>query len=228
MRLAIIPARGGSKRIPNKNIRPFCGRPIINWSIATALSSGLFDEVIVSTDSEEIRDVARAVGAKVPFLRSPRSSDDHATITDVLREVLTARGQHGERLDIACCLYATAPFVTSADLAAGLRILEDGDFDVVLPVCRYEYPIWRSLSRRADGQVRLNFPQHEFTRSQDLEPAYHDAGQWIWLRPAPFLAGTPLLGTRTGSIVIPAGRVQDIDTEDDWRRAEEKFREATR
>ena len=222
--VAIIPARGGSKRIPRKNIRPFCGRPIIAWTIEAALGSKLFDEVMVSTDDAEIADIAASHGAAVPFLRSAETADDHATTTDVLREVLREYGRQGREFESACCLYPTAPFVTAADLAGGHGILERENRDVVLPVCRFDYPIWRSLARADDGRVSLFFPEHEFARSQDLPPAYHDAGQWLWLRVAPFLAGGALLGANTGSMVLPAERVQDIDTEDDWRLAEIKVR----
>lgn len=224
--LAIIPARGGSKRIPRKNIRSFAGRPIIGWSIRTAFSSGLFAEIMVSTEDEEIAEVARKEGAVVPFMRSAATSDDQATTTDVLREVLREYSDRGRLPGSACCLYPTSPFVTAGDLRRGLELLEGG-FDVVLPVCRFDYPIWRSLERSDDGRVRLNFPEHALARSQDLPPAFHDAGQWIWLRTAPFLAGAPLLGSNTGSLLLPSDRVQDIDTEEDWRLAELKFARAT-
>lgn len=224
--VAIIPARGGSKRIPRKNIRQFGGRPVLGWSIAAALESGLFDEVMVSTDDEEIAEVAQSQGATVPFMRSADTADDHATTTDVLGEVLCEYESRGALPELACCLYPTAPFVTVADLASGYTLLRDGEFDVVLPVCMFDYPIWRSLGRDENGRVSLNFPEHEFARSQDLPPAYHDAGQWVWLRVAPFLAGGPLFGARTGSVLLPLERVQDIDTEDDWLRAERKFAEA--
>lgn len=221
--VAIIPARGGSKRIPRKNIRPLGGRPVLGWSIAAALDSGLFDEVMVSTDDGEIAEVAKAHGGLVPFMRTAATADDHATTTDVLREVLRVYESRGALPEFACCLYPTAPFVTAADLAEGHALLDSGAFDVVLPVCKFDYPIWRSLQRDDSGRVSLFFPEHEFARSQDLAPAYHDAGQWVWLRVAPFLAGGALFGPRTGSVVMPLDRVQDIDTEDDWRIAESKF-----
>lgn len=223
--LAIIPARGGSRRIPRKNIRRFCGKPIIAWSIEAALASGLFAEVMVSTDDAEIAEIAAQHGAAVPFWRSAATSDDHATTTDVLREVLDQYRSLGRGFETACCLYPTAPFITAADLIEGHAILERKQRDVVLPVCRFDYPIWRSLSRSEDGRIALFFPEHEFARSQDLPPAYHDAGQWVWLRVAPFLAGGALFGTRTGSVVLPPERAQDIDTEEDWKRAEGKFGE---
>jgi pseudaminic acid cytidylyltransferase len=223
--VAIIPARGGSKRIPRKNVRPFHGKPVIAWSIEAAQSSGLFDEVMVSTDDAEIADVATQCGASVPFLRQPATADDHATITDVLREVLQTYRDRGREFDTACCLYATAPFITADDLRAGQAVLTGQHRDVVIPVCRYDAPIWRSMARDDDGRLSRNFPDHEFTRSQDLPAAYFDAGHWVWVRVAPFLAGGPLMGANTGSIVLPAERVQDIDTEEDWVRAERKFEE---
>jgi pseudaminic acid cytidylyltransferase len=225
MNVAVIPARGGSKRIPGKNIRPFCGKPIIAWSIEVALASKLFDEVMVSTDDAEIAEVAARHGAAVPFLRSPATADDHATITDVLREVLSEYRNRGTEFDTACCIYSTAPFVSAADLVEGHAILQRDARDVVLPVCRFDYPIWRSLKRDDEGRVSLFFPEHELSRSQDLPTAFHDAGQWLWLRVGPFLGGAALLGGNTGSMVLQAERVQDIDTEEDWRRAERKFQD---
>jgi len=222
--VAIIPARGGSKRIPRKNIRPFAGKPIIAWTIETALASDLFDTVMVSTDDPEIADVARACGAQVPFLRSAKAADDHAGIADALREVLAAFSARSQQFGAACCLYPTAPFMTADDLREGSRLLQHGaSFDVVLPVARFSYPIWRSLRREPDGTVGLFFPEHAQTRSQDLPSAYHDAGQWIWLNVSAFMTGTPLLGPRTGSLLLPDARVQDIDDEADWATAERKF-----
>lgn len=221
--LAIIPARGGSKRIARKNIRAFAGRPILCWSIETARQSGLFDEIMVSTDDPEIAEVARDAGAQVPFLRSPQAADDHAPIAAVLSEVIgdyAARGAHFARV---ACLFATAPMMRAEDLARGLALLEEGRFDVVLPVVRFGYPIQRSLARGGDGAVQMNFPEHANTRSQDLAPAYHDAGQWLWLRPEYLARGEPLLAGRTGSVVLDGALVEDIDTEEDWRRAEWKF-----
>lgn len=221
--LAIIPARGGSKRIARKNIRPFAGRPILAWSVKVARQSRLFDRVMVSTDDAGIAEVARAAGAEVPFLRSGENADDHATIADVLREVIAAYAQEGEHFDRVACLFATAPMMQAGDLKRGLACMDDGSFDVVIPVARFGYPIQRSLSRGSDGALRLNFPEHANTRSQDLEPAYHDAGQWVWTTPGFLESGAPLLGPGTGSIVLDGALVEDIDTEEDWRRAEWKF-----
>ena len=217
--LCIIPARGGSKRIPRKNIRPFRGKPMLAWPLQTALKSGLFGTVMVSTDDEEIAATARDLGAEVPFLRSAQTASDHATTADVLREVIERYAQDGLQFDLACNLYPTAPLATAADLRAGLGLMETGGFDAVLAVAAFSFPILRSLSRDRDGRVRLNFPEHRDTRSQDLATAYHDAGQWCWFRVDAFLASGALLGDNTGSVSLPPDRVQDIDTEDDWAMA---------
>ncbi|MEO0908392.1 MAG: pseudaminic acid cytidylyltransferase [Pseudomonadota bacterium] len=221
--LAIIPARGGSKRIARKNIRSFAGRPIVAWSIAVALESGLFDEVMVSTEDQEIAEVAREAGANVPFMRSNDCADDHTPIADVLREVTNQYAEDGQQFSKLCCLFATAPMMQASDLSDGLALLEGGDFEVVLPVARFAYPIQRSLVRLPDGRTTLLNPEHANTRSQDLPEAYHDAGQWAWVRPDYLTTGRPLLGSETGSLVIDPNRVVDIDTEEDWQSAEWKF-----
>ena len=221
-RLAIIPARGGSKRIPRKNIRSFRDRPIIAWSIQAALSSKLFDTVMVSTDDTEIADIAVSLGASVPFVRSAKASDDHATTADVLIEVLASYAAEGQHFDLACCLYPTAPFVTGQALVAGLQVLEDNAFDAVMPVARFDYPIWRSLQMNEGGKITLNFPENLNARSQDLPPAFHDAGQWYWFRTEAFLRTKVLMGANTGSVEMPSALVQDIDTLDDWAMAELK------
>ena len=220
--LCIIPARGGSKRIPRKNIRPFRGLPMLGWSVRAALGSGAFDTVMVSTDDAEIAEVARGAGAEVPFLRSEAASDDHATTSDVLVEVLARYDERGESFGLACCLYPTAPFVEAKDLADGRARLSDSRYDVLMPVAAFSYPIWRSLARDGDGRIRLNFPENLNARSQDLPTAYHDAGQWYWFRTGAFLRDRVLMGDNTGSVVLPAAKVQDIDTEEDWAMAELK------
>lgn len=222
--LCVIPARGGSKRIPRKNLKAFRGRPIIAYSIEAALASSLFHTVMVSTDDSEIADVARSLGADVPFLRSANTADDHATTADVLLEVLTSYEQLGQRFDIACNLYPTAPFTTAHDLKAGHEALVGGPFDVILPIVAFSYPILRSLKRSDDGKIDLNWPEHRNSRSQDLPKAYHDAGQWAFFKTAPFLMTNTLMGPNTGSVILPESRVQDIDTEDDWAMAELKHR----
>jgi N-acylneuraminate cytidylyltransferase len=220
--VCIIPARGGSKRIPRKNIRNFRGRPILAWSVAAARASGVFSTVMVSTDDSEIADVARAAGADIPFLRSSVTSGDHATTSDVLAEVLARYAEGGRRFDLGCCLYPTAPFVTAADIVNGRARLLAGHFDVVMPVAAFSYPIWRSLRRDGDGRIALNFPGNLNARSQDLPPAFHDAGQWYWFRTAAFVRNPMLMGEKTGSIVLHSAVVQDIDTEEDWALAELK------
>lgn len=220
--VAIIPARGGSKRIPRKNIRLFRGLPMLAWSIDAALASGDFDTVMVSTDDPQIAEVARALGADVPFLRSAAAADDHATTSQVLLEVLDQYAEVGVHFDLACCLYPTAPFVRPRDLSDGRAQLLGSRFDVIMPVAAFSYPIWRSLQRGDDGCIALNFPENLNARSQDLPVAYHDAGQWYWFRTEAFVRDHVLMGANTGSIILPAMQVQDIDTEEDWALAELK------
>lgn len=220
--LCIIPARGGSKRIPRKNVRAFRGRPIIAWSIEAARLSNAFDRIMVSTDDQSIAEIARELGAETPFLRSAETSDDHATTSAVLQEVLARFEERGETFDLACCIYPTAPFVTGADLAEGRDLLARSGFDVVMPVAAFSYPIWRSLAREPDGRIVLNFPDNLNARSQDLPDAFHDAGQWYWFSVPTFRNVGALMGEKTGSILLPAEKVQDIDTEEDWRVAELK------
>lgn len=224
MNLAIITARGGSKRIPRKNIRLFCGRPIIAYSIAAALDSGCFDEVMVSTDDEEIAAVARDCGAQVPFMRSPATSNDHATTAAVLLEVLASYAQRGHRPAHACCLYPTAPFVTKDNLRACRDLLASRPgAQTAFPVVRFSFPIQRAL-RMQDGLVSWFQPEHACTRSQDLEPAYHDAGQFYWVRVAEFMQSKNLLTPGSAGLELPEWQVQDIDNEDDWIVAEMKYR----
>ena len=221
--LAIIPARGGSKRIARKNIRNFAGRPILAWSIAVALESGLFNEVMVSTEDPEVAEIAKQYGASVPFMRSAQCADDHAPIADVLHEVTNQYAEHGQHFSKICCLFATAPMVQPDDLKGGLTLLEEEGFAVVVPVARFAYPVQRGLVRSPDSAIRMLYPEHASTRSQDLPEAYHDAGQWAWVRPEYLATGRPLLGAETGSLVIDPNRVADIDTEEDWQCAEWKF-----
>lgn len=220
--ICIIPARGGSKRIPRKNLKEFRGRPIIAYSIDAALNSALFHTVMVSTDDSEIADIAKSLGADVPFMRSATTADDHATTADVLLEVLNEYEKKGQLFDIACNLYPTSPFTTADDLKAGYEALVAGPFDVVIPIVAFSYPILRSLNRSDDGRIAMNWPEHMNTRSQDLPKAYHDAGQWAFFKTAPFLMNRTLLGPNTGSVIMPENRVQDIDTLEDWALAELK------
>ncbi len=221
--LAIITARGGSKRIPRKNLRPFCGTPIIGYSIRAARAAGCFDEVMVSTDDAEIAEVARGFGAIVPFFRSAQTSDDHATTADVLVEVLTEYAHRGRQFDMACCIYPTAPFVTAEVLNDGQRrLLSDPALDSVVPVVRFGYPIQRAL-KIEDGRLAMIWPENLSVRSQDLMPAYHDVGQFYWFRVEPFLRHRCLFAPNTAPIVVPEWSVQDIDNEDDWILAETKY-----
>lgn len=196
--------------------------PMLAWSIRAAQESACFGTVLVSTEDDEIAALARSLGGEVPFRRSIGAASDHATTAEVLVETLDRLAADGHTYDAVCCLYATAAFTTADDLRNGLETLEKGSFDVVLPVARFDYPIWRSLKMEADGRVLLNWPEYRDARSQDLPPAYHDAGQWCWFRPAALYRDGSLLGPNTGAVVVPAERVQDVDTEDDWRRAEWK------
>ena len=221
MNLAVIPARGGSKRIPGKNVRPFCGRPIIAYSIQAALESGAFERVVVSTDDEEIARVAREHGAEVPFVRPAELSDDHTGTGPVVAHAAEALGVLDEGL--VCCIYATAPFVTAADLLRGREVLEGEGADFAFSVTSYAFPIQRAL--RVNGaRVQMFDPGAFATRSQDLEEAWHDAGQFYWGTAAAWRSGKPLFTPDAAAVPLPRHRVQDIDTEEDWARAELMFR----
>lgn len=220
--ICLIPARGGSKRIPRKNIRPFLGQPIIMHPIRAALASGCFDEVMVSTDDAEIAEVARTAGATVPFRRSAENSNDQAGTIPVLLEVLAAYARAGREFDLGCCLYPTAVFATPALLVRGRDLLvAEAGTDSVIPVVRYGYPIQRSL-RMEDGRLAMRWPEHLQARSQDLEPAYHDAGQFYWFRIATLLREGRLLTGSTRGLELPDSEVQDVDNEVDWQLAEIK------
>lgn len=223
MRLAVIPARGGSKRIPRKNIRPFCGKPIIAWSIDAALGSGCFDQVIVSTDDEEIAAVARGRGATVPFMRPAELSGDHAGTLPVMRHATEWAQAAGHSPQEVCCLYATAPFVTAEVLRTGLAALMDSGSDYAFSVTSYPFPIQRALRLRG-GRVEMFHPEHAQTRSQDLEEAFHDAGQFYWGRTEAWLAERSVFSSASTVVRLPRHLVQDIDTLEDWQRAEWMFR----
>lgn len=224
MKLAIITARGGSKRIPRKNIREFCGKPIMAYSIEAALNAKCFDEVMVSTDDEEIASIARKYGAVVPFMRSEQASNDLATTAEVLFEVLFEYKKRGINPDFICGIYPTAPFITAKTLHKAMSmIVEDDTVDSVFPVVRFSYPIQRALYMK-DGIVAMFHPENLLTRSQDLEPAYHDVGQFYWLRVNTFIKNPSLIPTNTAGILLPEWQVQDIDNIDDWILAEIKYR----
>lgn len=220
--LAIIPARGGSKRIPRKNIRSFAGRPMIRYAIDAALGSGLFEHVVVSTDDAEIAEVARASGAEVPFIRPAALADDFTPTVPVIAQSLHACAALGWTPDIACCIYPTVPFLEPGDLRDGLALLQASASDYVFPVAQYPSAIQRALRRAEDGTVRPLYPEHADTRTQELEPAYHDAGQFYWGKGSAWLAGTNV-HLNASTIVLPTWRVVDIDTPADWSRAEGLF-----
>ena len=224
MRLAIIPARGGSKRIPRKNIKPFCGKPMIAWSIEAALQSACFDQVIVSTDDAEIADGARQWGASVPFMRPAELSDDHTGTIPVIRHAIKWFEQQGQNIQEACCLYATAPFVRAGDLRRGLEILQGNDCDYAFSVTSYAFPIQRAIRINGAGRVEMFSPEHFNTRSQDLEEAFHDAGQFYWGHAEAWIKGKMIFSQDSLPVLLPRYRVQDIDTPEDWVRAEWLFK----
>jgi len=221
--LAIIPARGGSKRIPRKNIKEFHGKPIIAYSIEVALKSCLFNEVMVSTDDPEIARIAKKYGAKVPFYRSKKNADDVATTSDVLIEVIENYEKREASFTHACCIYPTAPFITKNSLELGLEKLIEDKTTSVFPVVPFTYPIWRGFKKTEKGKFTLVWPKYINTRSQDLEDIYHDAGQWYWFRVDDFKTNKNLFVENTSSIVINLMEMQDIDNIHDWHLAELKY-----
>lgn len=224
MKLAVIPARGGSKRIPRKNVKEFCGKPIIAWSIEAALQSDCFDEVVVSTDDAEIAEIAHNYGATVPFIRPADLSDDHTGTIAVVRHAVEWFNAQGQAPDSVCCLYATAPFLTATYIRRGLDILNSMDVDYVFSAARYASPIQRAIRITASGRVEMFYPEQFNVRSQDLEEAYHDAGQFYWGRAGAWLEGKVTFSTDAVPIILPRHRTQDIDTIDDWEYAEKLFR----
>ena len=221
-RVAILPARGGSKRIPRKNILDFEGKPMLAWPIAAALDSGLFDKVVVSTDDAEVAAVARAHGAETPFFRPAELADDHTGVLDVMRHAIAALG--GE-IDYACLIYPTAPMLRAAYLRQGYETLAGRpDKSFALAVTSFAFPVQRAVRITADGALEALYPQYRQTRSQDLEPAYHDAGQFCWGRARAWLDGEAMFSPVTLPVILPRTLVQDIDTPEDWERAELLFR----
>src|SRR5690606_35130109 len=221
--LCIIPARGGSKRIPRKNIKDFLGKPIIAYSIEAALSSGLFSEVMVSTDDEEIAEVAKKYGAKVPFFRSKENSGEFATTSQVISEVLEQYEKLGNGFEEACCLYATAPLVKIERLIEGYNALKANKVKSVFPVVTYSSPIWRSLKKMPEERFEMIWPEYMNSRSQDLDKAYHDAGQWYWFNVEMFSNEKRIYTDDTSCIILSEYEVQDIDTDMDWEIAELKY-----
>lgn len=224
MKLAIIPARGGSKRIPRKNIKPFGGKPMIAWSIEAALKSDCFDHIIVSTDDQEIADIAIKHGASVPFIRPAELSDDQTGTIPVIRHAIDWFNQQGNSVEQACCLYATAPFVQAKDIQQGLEVLQQHQCDYAFSVTSYAFPIQRAIRINEKGCVEMFNPEHFYTRSQDLEEAFHDAGQFYWGQAQAWLDGRVIFTPNSVPVLLPRHRVQDIDTLEDWVRAEWLFK----
>lgn len=220
--LAIITARGGSKRIPRKNIKSFLGKPILAYSIEAALNSGIFSEVMVSTDDEEIAEIAKKYGAKVPFFRSEKTSNDFATTNDVLLEVIDEYEKRGCSFDIAACIYPTAPFITAGRLKEAFDTLAGSDCDTLIPVVPFSYPVQRALLSK-DNRLVFEYPQYLDSRSQDLEPHYHDAGQFYFFKPERFKETRKLMLGNIVPLILSELEVQDIDNETDWKLAEIKY-----
>jgi N-acylneuraminate cytidylyltransferase len=223
MNVAIIPARGGSKRIPRKNIKDFCGKPMIAWSIEKAIQSGCFDRVIVSTDDAEIASVAVRCGAEVPFLRPAELADDHTGTIPVIAHAVEWLNANGSMVDKACCIYATSPFLKAEDLIQGLSILDAEDVGYVFSVTSFPFPIQRAIRIRQDKRIEMFEPQNFDMRSQDLEEAWHDAGQFYWGKARSWIDQNPIFNSISAPVLLPRYRVQDIDTNADWIRAEYLF-----
>ncbi|GAB3030450.1 pseudaminic acid cytidylyltransferase [Bowmanella dokdonensis] len=221
MKIAVIPARGGSKRIPGKNIKPFCGKPLIAYSIEVARQTGLFDRVLVSTDSEAVAEIARQYGAEVPFVRPTELADDHTGTSPVVRHAIRYCQEQGQAIELTCCLYATAPLLQPFSLLEGLQKLEQyPDKAFAFSVSSFAFPIQRALREIPRGGVEPIYPEHIGKRSQDLEEAYHDAGQFYWGRTEAWLSAKPMFAEHSMPVVLPRYLVQDIDTPEDWQRAE--------
>lgn len=221
--IAIITARGGSKRIPRKNIKEFCGKPIIAYSIEAAKESGCFDEIMVSTDDEEIAAIARQYGANVPFMRSEATSNDYAVTADVVNEVVDEYRKLGKTFDIICCIYPTAPFIRPERLAEGIRMIQSGECDAITPVVKFSYPPQRGFIEE-NGFLRYKYPEYQKSRSQDLEPMYHDVGQYYFATGESFERNKGFTCDRLGYVLISDDEVQDIDNPEDWTTAELKYR----
>ena len=221
-KLAIIPARSGSRRIPRKNIRDFCGKPIIAYSIEAALDSSLFDRVMVSTDSEEIAEIASRHGAEVPFMRSEKTSNDFSGIDAVILEVLKEYKARGVEFDAFCCIMATAPLLRAERLVEAYKLMVTGNFDSVIPVVKFSYPVQRCL-QITDRKVSMVNPENFSLRSQDLPQRYHDSAQFYWKLTASFMKKQKFLADNSGAIVLSELEAQDIDNEEDWNLAELKY-----
>jgi len=224
MRIAVIPARGGSKRIPRKNIKSFCGKPMIAWSIEAALQSGCVERVIVSTDDLEVAEIARHYGAEVPFMRPEHLADDHTGTIPVVQHAVLWFLDQGMALEEVCCVYATAPFVRAKDVQKGLEILRKNLCEYAFSVTDFPFPIQRAVRITPKNRVEMFLPENFHIRSQDLERAYHDAGQFYWGHANIWREGKVLFGPHAAPVLLPRYRVQDIDTLEDWERAEWLFK----
>ena len=223
MRVGIIPARGGSKRIPRKNLKEFFGKPIIAWSIDTAIKSKCFDRIIVSTDDIDIANVAKKYGAEAPFIRPEDLANDHAGVTEVVTHAIKWLKQNVGVPSEVCCILATAPFLKPVDIKKGLEKLSAESYDFVFTATRYAFPIQRAIRITNTGRVEMFQPQYFKTRSQDLEESFHDAGQFYWGKTNAWLSDTPIFKSNSAALILPRDRVQDIDTIEDWTRAELMF-----
>jgi N-acylneuraminate cytidylyltransferase len=223
MNVAVIPARGGSKRIPRKNIKDFCGKPMIAWPIEVAKQSELFDRIMVSTDDEEVAEISKSCGAEVLFMRPEELSDDHTGITEVIAHAISWMQEQKWKLGVVCCFYPTSVFLTKDDLKKGFDAMSDGNWSYAFSVTDYEYPIFRSFKENSLGGVEMFFPEQFENRSQDLTIALHDAAQFYWGKPEAWLNHSKLFDHHSYPVKIPRWRVQDIDTKDDWKRAEILF-----
>jgi pseudaminic acid cytidylyltransferase len=221
--VAIIPARGGSKRIPHKNIREFHGLPILVYSIKAAIASGCFDRIVVSTDDDGIAAIARQNGAETPFKRPADLADDHTGTTAVIRHALQWLSGRGQNFETACCIYPTAPFLDAASLREGLTRLKDSGCSFAFSVSAYVHPVQRALRMLPDGTLEALYPEYSSVRSQDLEPSFHDAGQFYWGWTAAFLEERRLFSSESVGVILPSHLVHDIDTIEDWKRAELAF-----
>lgn len=224
MKVAVIPARGGSKRIPRKNIKQFCGKPMIAYSIEAAIESGCFDRVIVSTDDTEIAKVAQAYNAEVPFIRPEELSNDQAGTIPVIQHAIHWLIEQVEAPEFVCCLYATAPFIRPETIKQGLQQLEDTNAAYAFSATSYAFPIQRAFRIKPSLGVEMFEPKQFNTRSQDLEEAYHDAGQFYWGTKEAWLTEKIIFGSESTPVILPRHRVQDIDTPEDWQRAELLFK----
>lgn len=224
MNLCVIPARGGSKRIPRKNIRTFCGKPMIAWPIETAKRSGCFTQVIVSTDDDEIAAIAKDWGSEVPFMRPAELADDYTATRPVINHAIEEATKIYGTPELVCCLYPAAPFITADDLRRALQLLSDNEVNFVFTAATFAHPIQRAFRMNRDGSLERFNPEYRNTRSQDLEEAYHDAGQFYWGRTEAFLADMDIVSTYGRAYLLPRYRVHDIDTMEDWERAELIFR----